>query len=136
MDRTVWAVSQSKDMMIALRLPPGIASVELTVVGERPSLPPPNINKAAAVAPQPWVPWHLDRIDQHSLPLDGKFTANATGTGVHVFVISSVGALVPPCLRCACLAFLCSDAGAGLGMGVGVHQCNGTGDFWALHFCK
>ena len=31
-----------------------------------------------------WVPWHLDRIDQRNLPLDGRFLASATGTGVNV----------------------------------------------------
>lgn len=30
------------------------------------------------------------RLDQRSLPLDGKFTASADGTGVNVYIISSV----------------------------------------------
>ena len=40
--------------------------------------------------PQEWVPYHLDRIDQRSLPLDGRFSASATGSGVNVYIISSV----------------------------------------------
>ncbi|GAB4822983.1 hypothetical protein N2152v2_010029 [Parachlorella kessleri] len=39
--------------------------------------------------PQEWVPYHLDRIDQRSLPLDGRFSANATGSGVNVYILSS-----------------------------------------------
>ena len=35
------------------------------------------------------VPWHLDRLDQASLPLDNKFTASADGTGVNVYLLSS-----------------------------------------------
>jgi subtilisin family serine protease len=35
------------------------------------------------------VPWGLDRIDQHALPLDGRFTPGGDGRGVHVYVIDS-----------------------------------------------
>jgi subtilisin family serine protease len=35
------------------------------------------------------VPWHLDRIDQRTLPLDGTFEPAGTGQGVHAYVIDS-----------------------------------------------
>lgn len=67
----------------------GVSSVKVLHIGPR---------MAPVAAPEPlvppdeldYVPWHLDRLDQQALPLDGKFTATAQGTGVHVYIISSV----------------------------------------------
>ena len=39
---------------------------------------------------QPTVPFHLDRIDQPALPVNGEFVWNATGQSVTVFILDSV----------------------------------------------
>ncbi len=50
------------------------------------------------VEPDRWVfphgmqedpPWHLDRIDQRHLPMDGLYQYNRTGAGVTVYIIDS-----------------------------------------------
>lgn len=34
-------------------------------------------------------PWHLDRINQQALPLDGIWTTNLTGVGSHIYLIDT-----------------------------------------------
>ena len=43
------------------------------------------LNATAATSP----PWHLDRINQASLPLDGYYESNLTGVGVHIYMLDT-----------------------------------------------
>ena len=47
------------------------------------------VNTASGASGVNEIPWGLDRIDQHPLPLDGRFTPGGDGRGVHVYVIDS-----------------------------------------------
>ena len=35
------------------------------------------------------IPWHLDRINQRNLPLDGIFNLNQTGAGVDIYILDT-----------------------------------------------
>ncbi|MDC0714689.1 S8 family serine peptidase [Stigmatella sp. ncwal1] len=45
--------------------------------------------KAQAIATQPGATWGLDRIDQRDRPLDGNYTYDTSGSGVHAYIIDT-----------------------------------------------
>ncbi|MBM7770411.1 subtilisin family serine protease [Actinokineospora baliensis] len=69
----------SRSALDRLRRDPAVALVQENRVHRMEAAP------AAAAA----APWHVDRVDQRNLPLNGTFTPYGTGAGVDVYVVDS-----------------------------------------------
>ena len=48
-----------------------------------------DVITAANASLETYPPWHLDRINQASLPLDGYYASLYTGVGVHIYMIDT-----------------------------------------------
>ncbi|MDJ1645272.1 S8 family serine peptidase [Streptomyces pakalii] len=69
----------------AMRKDPRVAYVQTVRVHQQTS----GGTKARARPAQDNAPWHLDRIDQRSLPLDSTYTPPDDGSGTNVYVLDS-----------------------------------------------
>ncbi|TCO62166.1 S8 family peptidase [Actinocrispum wychmicini] len=66
----------------ALRRDPAVAYVEADQIHQQPV-------RASSQLAQANPPWHLDRIDQHTLPLDQSYNPPNDAAGVNVYVLDS-----------------------------------------------
>ncbi|WP_174250481.1 MULTISPECIES: S8 family peptidase [Streptomyces] len=79
-----FAVAMTTSQLAAVRLAPGVKSVEEDAEVSAPLQP-----AAGPALRAPAAAWGLDRIDQRSLPLDGTYTPTGSGAGVTAYIIDS-----------------------------------------------
>lgn len=73
---------------------------------------------------QPNAPWHLDRVDQRTLPLDGSYNYTKTGLGTFAFVVDS--GIMPNHMEFGGISASRVQIGADFVGGNGI-DCNGHG---------
>jgi len=66
--------------LTGLRKNPQISRIEEDVAVQAPSNPKGDASSSS---------WGIDRIDQSALPLDGKYMAVATGSGVNIYIVDT-----------------------------------------------
>ena len=86
-----FAVRMSAAQAVAMSEEPTVASVEEDGVVRAATVEPPDPNDSPSTVGATGI----DRIDQHSLPLDNMYHYDATGAGVHAYIIDTGIASVP-----------------------------------------
>lgn len=80
-----FAVRMSPTQAAAMSDEPAVASVQEDGVVHATTTEPPTPN----FSPGGIGAYGIDRIDQHTLPLDGAYTYGSTGSGVHAYIIDT-----------------------------------------------
>jgi subtilisin family serine protease len=71
-----FSATLSRQAVEALQRHPAILRIDPVVIGE-------------IIDVQANAPWHLDRVDQRALPLDGTFEWQESGRGVEIYIIDT-----------------------------------------------
>lgn len=112
------AIAMSQDSRVAFVVQDGAIAVGTPDAEPIVMVPDPEVE----FNPQPRASWGLDRIDQHSLPLNKEYGYHNDGQGVNAYVIDT--GILPTHLEFGGRASAIYDALEGEGLGI---DCNGHG---------